>query len=48
MKLLTKYSLIPLPLKGFLRELFFTLLKTQHSNSHSITGMVKDEPLTCT
>ena len=46
MKLLTKYSLILLPPKGFLRDLSFTSPQNPtFSNSNSIRGMVNDKPL---
>lgn len=46
MKLLTKYSLILLPLKGFLRDLSFTSPQNPtFANSNSVRGMVNDKPL---
>ena len=46
MKLLSKYSLILLPLKGFLRNLSFTSPQNPtFANSISIRGMVNDKPL---
>lgn len=46
MKLLTKYSLILLPPKGFLRDLSFTSPQNPtFSNSNSIRGMVNDKTL---
>lgn len=46
MKLLTKYSLILLPPKGFLRDLSFTSPQNPtFSNSNSVRGMVNDKPL---
>ena len=46
MKLLTKYSLILLPPKGFLRDLSFTSAQNPtFSNSNSIRGMVNDKTL---